>query len=156
MKLAFLVQDLGSTQLAYRLISQINKSTKERDNLDIVVFYENLVKPCIAPGFMITNIADCWSFNGAIVSTSLSTAHKLLNVPSARRKFFYSYDLEWIRYKDKSYEDMARIYCNKNLKLIARSKSHKDMLSMCWNRDVNVIHDFNIEEFLKLVNGVNP
>ena len=97
-------------------------------------------------------ISECWINTGPVVATCVSTASKLLDFPS-QKKFFYVWDLEWIRNMQiKRYEDYVKTYTDKNMTLIARSESHAKIISNCFNTDVeHILHDFNIQKLLEII-----
>lgn len=150
MTISFLLNNLGHNQLAFNAIQASNDAIRANDELDVVLYYENLTRPCMGHGFMISNVLDAWTNSGVVVATSLSNASKLLSFPNAQRKLFYVYDLEWTLMQQKSYEELARIYQNPMIELIARSHNHKQVLEKLWNRPVRVIENFNVKEFLRV------
>jgi hypothetical protein len=150
-KLGFLVPHLGGTQLAFRLIYNVNKASHRSIDKDIVVFYENIVKPCYTVGFMTTNVADAWSYPGPMIATNLSTAHKIIQFPGPPRKYFYVWDLEWKDIPNKKYEALAEIYHNPKLELIARSDHHAKAIEHVWGRSVKaVVEDCDIDQLFAL------
>jgi hypothetical protein len=149
MKLSVALNNLGPNQLAYNVIKNFNKASENQVGIDFLAFYENFSPPCFAPNFAVMQIYEGWSYNGIVVATSLSTASKALSFPSSAAKFFYVWDLEWIRMKHKYAKELYSIYRNPNLKLIARSKSHKNLIEDCWNtKVVGIVDDFNLNELL--------
>jgi hypothetical protein len=147
-----LVNNLGSSQLSFFLIKEINDLPELRPGIDGIVFYENLSSACLPTNFATMNISECWSHSGTTVATSLSTAKKLSSFPS-QKKLFYVWDLEWIRNNNtKSYEEYIAVYTDESIELIARSKSHKEAIENAFNRNVNhVIPDFNLAKILEVI-----
>jgi len=98
-------------------------------------------------------ISQAWGHKGPMIATSLSTAEKLISFPS-EQKFFYVWDLSWIRNSRElnDYEKYKRIYTDSSLSLIARSESHKQAIENCFNRKVeHVVSDFNIQDILEIL-----
>ena len=150
-----LVPNLGSSQLSFFVITQINKMFEEKPDKDAIVFYENMSSSCMPVNFAVMDISECWSHAGPVIATSFSTAEKLRCFPS-ERKLFYVWDLEWIRNtpaQSVQYENFKDVYTNKSLKLIARSQSHKKLIENCFNRDVDyTVENFNMQQITRIVN----
>lgn len=146
MKLGILLNNLGPTQLAYNAICQANRYAQSGKH-SAFLFYERQVPPCLKLAVASMQIAEAWNFDGVTVATDLSTAIKLAKFPSPRSKFFYVWDLEWLRNGVQPYEAYSSVYRNPSYQLLARSASHRDAIESCWNRKVRaVVDDFSFEE----------
>lgn len=142
MNLGFLVHDLNANQLGYQLISSINKTSREHN---ITIYTESISMPCIKPSCPIMYVADAWCRHHPMVATSIRTAKKLLNFHCAEPRIFYVWDLEFLRTQHQHYSLHYDIYTNPNLLLIARSKSHSDIIKNNFNRTPDaIINDSNI------------
>lgn len=153
MQLGILLNNLGPSQLAYLAIRNNNLFVDKRPDIDCILFYENFYKPCL-PGInvAIMHISEAWNYQGILVSTCLDTTEKLISFPGTKNKFFYVWDLEWLRLKQKHFRALQNIYGSNELFLIARSAEHSKLLSNCWNVGyVPVVDDLNMEALLKVV-----
>lgn len=149
MKLGVLVRDLGPSQFNYYCIRNANVALKSGKVADFVAFYENLTKPCLTPNFAIMQAAEAWGYDGVLVATTLSTAEKLIRFPSAQRKLFYVWDLEWLRMGQKSYRALQAVYGHSRLRLLARSAEHARLIGEVWNREAAIVDDFDLPALLK-------
>lgn len=150
-KIGFLVNNLGPSQLSFNLIENGNAIVGAGHRRDMIAFYEQHTRPCIAMQFGSMQLMEAWGYEAPIVATSLSTAAKALRFPTASPKFFYVWDLEWMRGDVKSFHEMATIYGNMGIELVARSVDHKLAIESAWNRPViAVINDVDIDAFLEL------
>jgi hypothetical protein len=147
-KLGIVLDNLGPSQLAYAVLSQANRLVTERSDVDVTVFYESLTRPCITPWFATMQMAEAYGFDGPVVATSLSSAAKLLRMPSCPRKFFLVWDLEWLR-KPQPYENLKAVYFHSELTLLARGEDHAKAISDCWNRPADIVGDFDLPLVLK-------
>lgn len=147
-----LVPNLGSSQLSFFVITQINKMFEEKTDKDAIVFYENMSSSCMPVNFAVMDISECWSHAGPVIATSFSTAEKLRCFPS-ERKLFYVWDLEWIRNATiKQYDRYKNAILDSSIELVARSKFHKAAIENCFNREVsNVIEDFDINKIINIL-----
>jgi len=149
-----LVSNTGSSQLSFFVINELNNLCDYRPDIDPIVFYENAHKNCLPANFATMQMSEAWGQEGPVIATSFSTAHKLTNFPS-EKKFFYVWDLEWIRSAHNNlnqYESYAPIYCNESLELIARSDSHKKAIENAFNRRVkHIVPDFSMSKILEVL-----
>lgn len=93
--LALLVDNLGPSQLAYEVLFEANKWSAE--NRPISVYYQDRVPPCTPANFFTAHLHHAWNFQGAVISTSLSTTHQLKNFCGPSRRIYYCQDAEWMR-----------------------------------------------------------
>jgi len=144
-RVAFAVPTLGSSQFAYSLIRQANLQVATR-SADVAVFFESAVRPCIQPAFACMQLAEGWNYDGVVVATSLQTARAVLNFPHPKSRYFYVWDLEWLRYPCV-YRDVQAIYGSPQLRLIARSQDHAELIEDVWNTRVHgIAADFKVWE----------
>ena len=158
-KLGFLVENLGASQLGYYLCNNINKFLGSNPRSDIICYYEHFEEECMQPNFQVLHVADAWMQEGAIVATSESTAEKLLGFPGTRERYFYVWDLEWLRFDKRKpkFGNMGYFpflpYLNPHLEIICRSKYHADIIENNFNREVKyIVEDFNIKQIMEIIN----
>ncbi len=111
---------------------------------DIIVFYEELARPCLPMNFASMQVAEAWAFDGILVATDLSTAAKMLRFPCAMARLFYVWDLEWVRTASRSYRDLRGVYAHPDLQLLARSNEHATLIENCWRKPIGVVEDFDL------------
>ena len=148
-----LVPNTGANQISFCLIKQLNNLFEADPSVDVIVFYENRHKNCLPANFSTMEISQAWNHKGPMIATTLSTAEKLISFP-CEKKFFYVWDLSWIRNSRQVsiYEKYKSIYTDKSLHIIARSESHKKAIENCFNREVkHVVSDFNIKDILEIL-----
>lgn len=141
-----ILPSLHSSQLSYLAIKQGNSIVANGD--DFVIFYENLHPACLKPDFAIMQTVEIWKFRGNLIATNLSHAAQLLHVKNHIKKFFYVWDLEWLR-GNKNFLENIKIYRNEELTLLCRSKEHAKRIEDYCNRHPIIIEDFNIGEIIK-------
>ena len=152
MNLNVLLQNMGANQLSYLVIRNLNRLAETQPNIDSIVYYEDVHRPCILPTFAVMQIAEAWCSQNPLIATSLSTAHKLMGFPN-RNKFFYIWELEWLRHQPRMYEQYAGVYTDPSLTLICRSESHKKLVENTFNREVQyIVEDFDTDQMLEILN----
>jgi hypothetical protein len=151
MKLGFLLDNLGPSQLAYSVIRGVNEYLEKGGDVPVVLFYERLLPFCLTPHTASMQLAEAWTFDGLLVATSFRTAEKLINLPAARLRshFFWCYDLEWVRFANKAYRPLADVYRSPRLRLLGRGPDHKAALETAWNVPVGTMEELDIEYLLR-------
>lgn len=151
-KIGFLLSHLGINQLAFHFILNANNFLQEENNVDIIAFVCNLSPPIQYPNFASMNINEAFDFDGIVVATTLNTAQKMAHFPGPQCRYFYLWDLEWMRSPGYNFENLLAIYNNPHLKLIARNNEHAMLIEKCWNRPVHaIIPNCDIRKFIEMV-----
>lgn len=149
-KIAFFIDDLNYSQLNFGIFNQITKNY----NYDINIFCRNLNNQSINLNTGIFNISDLFGYTGPVISTSLTTTQVLLNCPSPF-KYFYIWDLEWIRIKQKNFKVLSEIYNNSSIKYITRNNDYKDIIEKCWNNKISyTIDNFSFLDNKEFINDI--
>ncbi len=147
MKLGVMLANLGPSQLSYNLVRRANALVSRDATMDVTAFIESQSSNPLPAAFAQMPIYEAWGYTGTLVATSVSTAGKLLKCMRPAASFFYVWDLEWVRpFHGRTYRELAEIYRNPRLTLLARSASHQRIISEAWNRPVaGVVEDLNLE-----------
>lgn len=130
-----LVDNLGPNQLAYEIIISLNNVRPS----PFILFYQNFLPYIAYPNFTIMHISEAWGQKGYTIATCLNTAKKLTGFPNISSKYLYVYNTEWLRGKQRVYDIYKQIYCDQQLKLIARSELHAKAILNNFNREVEFI-----------------
>jgi hypothetical protein len=152
MKLGIMVNDLSGSQQGFYLINYMNYAVNQGH--EVTVFYEIPSIPCVSIGFGIMQIHEAFSYDAPVIASNINLACKLASFPGPSEKFFYLWDLEWLRMPQKQYSMLQSIYRNPAYKLIARSKEHASVIESCWNVPVaGIVENFNIEHIVRMINA---
>lgn len=148
--IAAVVDSLGPTQSSFYLIKEFNKLTEDVQYAP-VCFYNNLSPPVVKPHFSIMNISYYATYDGCTVASSVETANLILKTHNSSDKFFYVWDLEWIR-RPVQFTDTVSVMRDKRIKLIARSQHHKDLIEKYANREVvGIVDNWNIKQLEEIL-----
>jgi hypothetical protein len=151
-KIGVMINNLGPNQLAFYFINYANELVN-RGN-DVMAFIDTPALPCIPPGFSVMSSHEAWSYPGILIATNLSCLGKLINFPATTRKYFYVWDLEWLRMPVKNYKMLSVAYRHPAVKLIARSEEHRKTIEQCWNVEVPyVINNCNLIDFVEKIHA---
>lgn len=138
--------------MGYHLIRGINNLMDQRDDVDVVVYYETMHRQTLPHKFATMQVAECWNQLTPVVATSLSTINKLLQFPGPTHKIYYVWDLEWLRNGNRYYNHYRIPFLSPDVTLVARSKDHAALISSTFNVEVeHVIEDCRIDQFLKVI-----
>jgi len=146
-------EHLAVSQLTYFGIQSINKICKLYAGIDIVVFSQHIIPPCINPACSVfdTSELDRWS-TYPLITTSISTTIEALS-GNAPVIYHYSFDPTFIDRQYCKSDELKRAFCDPRVKVVVRHKSHKQLIEEEFDIDVcdTIIPDCNIESLAKLV-----
>ena len=151
MKVGIMVDSLGMSQQSYSIIRELNKINSIDDYVDIIVFYHKYDQTPMSPHFAMMQEQEVWGFDGTVISTSLLSTEKLIRCPCPKKKLFYVWDLEWVYNPYLRYQYSKEIYQSEEIELIARSKSHANIIEACWKKPVAILEDFNHEQLISIL-----
>ena len=152
MKIGIILNNLGASQLAYYVIRNINEQSEASVEDDCTIFFENMSPLVIKPLVGSMNTSEIWNFDGTLISTSFENTISSLNAATSAKRYFYVWDLEWLRPHGKSFERQVLAYADKDINLIARSEDHAKAIWNYCNRDVcGIVDDFNIEQLMEVI-----
>lgn len=148
-KLGVMVADLRPSTLNHSLITFGNKLV-ENPEFDFYVFNEDWKRPPVSLTFPLLQQRNAWGFDGNLVATNIATAKKLLNLPNTCKKYFYVWNMiEWMNAIEKA-SDVLDLYHDPSLHIIARSKDNAFILQHNFNKEVQILQDFDYEQSIKL------
>jgi hypothetical protein len=152
MKFGVIIPDLSASQQAFYLINYANQAVM-RDGHDVTVFFQSPRQPCISVGFGIMHMHEAYAFDGPLIAPNLNIANRVAKFPGTREKYFYVWDLEWLRAQRKTFHSLASVYRNPVHKLIARSKEHSRVIEDCWNIPVvGTTDNFDLIQIVEIIN----
>jgi hypothetical protein len=154
-KIGIMLDNVGPNQLAHYIINSGNKFLEKNSRRsDLIMFIHNVVSPCAHINFSVMNVSEAYDFDGFLVATSLHTAAKLAKTPGTKKKFFYVWDLEWLRPYGRNFEGVSALYKHPQIELIARSQPHKDLIELSWKPTIGIVEDGRVEQFYKLFESI--
>ena len=152
MKIAVLTNDLLISQKSFYMVKELEKCLKSTEDCPCI-FYLNMSATVVDIPFAIMNVHNITHFNGICLATDLESASVLRKSNNKMDKFFYVWDLEWLR-DTTSFEQGVEILREPSLKIIARSESHKKLIENYCNREVEgIVHNFNLEQIKEVCSG---
>ena len=153
LNIASLLTDLRLSQNSYCMIKEFNKMSSS--NLNPCCFYQNLSVPPISLNFALLNSYYLPYWSGHVFATDFQTANLLTNIKGPSKKYFYIFDLEWLR-SGVDFQTANFILTNKELKLITRSKDHGALIKNYCNRQPDfILNDWDSTQLLEIVKWTN-
>jgi hypothetical protein len=155
MNTAILVNSMGHNQIAHELNASFNKyESTGLINDDLIVMYEDKVGIPNQNVFTQMYIGECYGYIGNVVATNISTASKLLSIPTKGRKFLYIYNFEWLRGILFFYEPLISVICDERLELICRTEEHAKLIENNFNKKpIGILQELDIIKLLEITNG---
>lgn len=150
MKIAAIVDDLMISQNSFYLIKNFNELSRSMKN-QAYCFYNNLSSLCIDPLFSVMNVSYLDHFNdGKIICTNLKNLKTIININNKSEKYFYVWDLEWLR-GNYNYMEIVTLMRNDSVSILARSESHAKIIENYCNKPVlSILDDWNYKQLEKL------
>ena len=138
-RLGILLESFAPSQLAAELTWSGNELV--RQDVDVIGFFRNQALPAVTPLFALMPATEAFGFSGVLVATSLATAAICEKAIGPSERWFYCWDLEWLRMQQKNAKALAEAYRNPAYRLAARSADHKLALEQAWNVEVVGINE---------------
>ena len=148
------LDDLGPSQRAFYFIKSFNELARD-PNFSCSAFVFNIGVPVTKPLFSCSSIAFFSDYFGSAIASTLAEAEMLLKSNNNSKKYLYLWDLEWLT-RPMNYSQACEILLDKRLKIIARSKSHAQIIeNFCNKKPIGIVEDWNKEQLLKLLEKEN-
>jgi len=150
--IAALVDNTNLSQCVYYMTRAFNKM----NDLSPFCYYTDLSTQALKCNFSVLN---CYYANhyvgGPIFATSLETLNVLINLNIRASKFFYCWDLEWLRDSKFSYSDNMGSLNNEYITIVARSESHARCIENYSNKKVShIIENWEYDKIRGLIDGL--
>ncbi len=151
-QIGIVVDRLSAGQLAYSAIQGANQYMENNFGTNISIFCLENAPACLEPHFAIYNTKDIRSFTGDVIATSTKSMIEATKAVRCR-KFWYVYDVEWLRPHGQNIEKAAEVLmAQKDIVKFARSEIYRKMLiDRGYNVDTTIVPDFDIDTIIQLL-----
>tara|TARA_R110000824_G_scaffold208575_1_gene394412 strand:- start:2623 stop:3081 length:459 start_codon:yes stop_codon:yes gene_type:complete len=144
-----LVKDLAPSQNTFYLIKAFNSMIKNTDISTSVFFHRQAVPP-VRTLFSCRSTYCLSSYHGKVISTSLEETQTSLKASNNSDKFYYVWDLEWL-HNPVNFGTVIKIMRDSRLKIIARSKSHAEVIENFSNKEViGIVDNWDMNKILEI------
>lgn len=149
MNFGFLLTQLGD-EIGELFIKQANDFLSDShvsNYSDVIGFVANHTRPQLMPSFGIMNVNEAFEYNGIVVATSLDLAAKLIKFPGKKHCYYYAWNLDWMIYPNRTFEETLEVFQNPRLSIIARNNNDAAVIEKCWNRKPSfILPDCNLKQ----------
>jgi len=144
------LEDLGPSQKAFYFIKNFNELSRNQ-NFSCSAFLCNIGVPVTKPLFSCSSVSFFSDYFGIAMSTTIAEADMLLKSHNNSKKYLYLWDMEWLT-RSMNYSQVCNILLDKRLKIIARSKSHAQIIeNFCNKKPIGIVEDWNKEQLITLL-----
>jgi len=151
-KFAIVLNNYGQNQLAYDTLGSSSEFLRQSNKVDLTLFYETPAPLRSSPITALMNLYEAWGYDGTIVTTSISSAFKVLGMPGSNKRYFYVYHPEWI-HNSSIFEPYYKV-ANSNIDIITRTTEHSKLFENNFNKKpVFTLEQMNVEELWKSLNS---
>ena len=126
------LRDLSCSELNCTIFKQINKMAED-NIINPVIFVEDVNHIFIQPKCLVLQAYELYGFKEPVISTTLSSAQKLIKIPTIKKKLFYIWDFEWLRFSKPNNELMNSVYGSSKLDIINRTEERANVYEKIWN-----------------------
>lgn len=140
MSLSFVVNNLGNSELSYKLIKAVNSHPEISSN----IFFQNNLPTVIQPECLTMNLTGLAGLTGSAVAFDLESAMIIDSANINTKNYLYLYDLEWL-FRPIDFVVARRLMDKFNV--FAKSDSHAVVISNFLNKRVPVVE--SIEELFR-------
>lgn len=146
------LEDLGPSQKAFYFIKNFNELSRNQ-NFSCSAFLCNIGVPVTKPLFSCSSVSFFSDYFGIAMSTTIAEADMLLKSHNNSKKYLYLWDIEWLT-RSMNYSQVCNILLDKRLKIIARSKSHAQIIeNFCNKKPIGIVEDWDKEQLITLLEG---
>ena len=150
--IAAVLEDLGPSQKAFYFIKNFNELSRNQ-NFSCSAFLCNIGVPVTKPLFSCSSVSFFSDYFGIAMSTTIAEADMLLKSHNNSKKYLYLWDMEWLT-RSINYSQVCNILLDKRLKIIARSKSHAQIIeNFCNKKPIGIVDDWDKEQLITLLEG---
>ncbi len=132
----------------YLMFRELNKLSKTQD---CYLFTNSIESLPMKNEFCILQQVEAMSHLGTLISTSLITTQIVQNALPAKRKIFYMWYPDWPDYDNIRTTQITNILMDDKIEIITRGSAHSALIKNTFNRDSDVICNWDSERLERLV-----
>lgn len=151
--IGFVFNHLAVSHLTYLGLLSINKLCKTYAGIDICLFSQHTIPPCIAPLCSVFGTSDLTTWHDyPLIATSIETTIESLS-SNAPIVYHYAFDPEFINQSHKESSILRSAFCDPRVRVIVRHESHKELIEAEFGIKVCdvIIPDCDAEALAKFV-----
>jgi len=127
----------------YILFRELNKLAQDED---CYLFTNSVQSLPMNHNFAILQQVEALKHSGVLIATSMLNAQIVANCLTARDKYYYVWCPEWVNLQQFGSQQLKKIFYNNDVKLIARSTSHWNLLAKMFQEPHSIIYNWDAEQ----------
>lgn len=151
--IGFAFNHLAISHLTYLGLTSINQLCRTYAGIDICIFSQHIISPCITPLCPVFNISDIirW-YDYPLITTSIGTTIEALS-SNTEKIYHYAFDPEFVDKPHYESWDLKSAFCNPRVQVIVRHESHKKLIEAEFGIKVCdvIVPDCDVEVLVKFV-----
>ena len=129
-----------------KALQSLNEGVSEGSLEDASIFYDNCGPNSIPAKCGFFDSVDIWHFTGNLITTSIETTKKALNIVNKFDTIFY---YGWFDERDPL--ELIKIANDDNIRVVCNSQSSKNQFVRLTGKDPSgIVQDFNLEKLVKV------
>lgn len=96
---------------------------------------------------------EAFSFEGVLITDDLLLTQMLVNIPCAKKRYLYIYDMEWKYINGLRFTQLEPIFYNEDIDLIVRSEYHFDLVSKLFKPPAHIMEYWDHNVLQKIGNS---
>jgi len=150
--IGFVFKHLGISHLTYLGINSINNACKKYAGMDICIFSQHSIPPCVQPLCPVVGVTTLsrWA-NQPLITTSIGTTAEAINT-NASRIYYYMFDPEFIGKHDIEMDEIYRTFSHPKVTVICRHDDHRMLVAEEFNINTHdtIVPDCDVEKLCKI------
>ncbi len=151
--IGFVFNHLGMSHLTYSGLNSINALCKTYAGIDICLFSQHIIPPCIQTLCPVFKIVDLMRWHEyPLITTTIGTTIEAL-ASNAPVVYHYAFDPEFIDESYKATSDIRPAFCDPRVRVIIRHEDHRQLIEEEFGIKIcdTIIPDCDAEALAKLV-----
>lgn len=151
--IGFIFNHLAISHLTYLGLNSINQLCKTYAGIDVCLFIQHIIPPCIPQLCPIFSMSDLIRWHHyPLITTSIGTTIEALS-SNAPMVYHYAFDPEFIDKPYRESSDLQPAFCDPRVRVIVRHESHKELIEAEFGIKVCniIIPDCDAEALVKFV-----
>lgn len=96
------------------------------------------------------SIYMAYDFEGTLMSTTIQDSLLLLNNEGCKNKVFWVRGLEWINFSPLLYKDLLKIFCSKEIKILAQNEDIFKTIERLLRKPDGIMESIDTKKILEI------
>jgi len=149
----FVFSHLAVSHLTYLGIGSINNVCRNYAGIDVCIFTQHVIKPCLQLSCSVFPVADLLRWHAyPLISTTIGTTLDAL-ASNAPMVYHYAFDPEFIDRQHVPSGDIRKAFCDPRVKVVTRHETHAELIEAEFGIKVckTIVPDCDAEALARLV-----